>query len=159
MYFPGYSVEDANPDLGDSAITETCGLGGFSMAASPAIVKFVGGSASDSFSYTEEMHTITLAKNSIWGIPSMDFKGSPLGIDARKVIDQNSRPVVNTGIASKLAGVGQIGAGITRAPTACFSDALNFLYKKNFQTRNYSTSKISQKSFSFAKKGFKFFKK
>jgi len=161
LYFPGYSVQDANPDLGDSAITETCGLGGFSMAASPAIVKFVGGSASDSFSYTEEMHTITLSKNSTWGIPSMDFKGSPLGIDARRVIDNNVRPVVNTGIASKLAGIGQIGAGITRAPTACFSDALNFLYKKNFQSRNYSTStlKISQKSFSkFAIKGMKFFK-
>eukprot|EP01091_Cochliopodium_minus_P016013 TRINITY_DN5866_c0_g1_i1.p1 TRINITY_DN5866_c0_g1~~TRINITY_DN5866_c0_g1_i1.p1 ORF type:complete len:1009 (-),score=374.96 TRINITY_DN5866_c0_g1_i1:14-3040(-) len=164
LYFPGYSIQDANPDLGDSAITETCGLGGFSMAASPAIVKFVGGSASDSFSYTEEMHTICLTKNPIWGIPSMDFMGSPLGIDARKVVDQNSRPVVNTGIASKLAGVGQIGAGITRAPIACFSDSLNFLYKKNFQKRGYSTSsfdlknfKISKKSLSMFKKGIKFF--
>ena len=158
LYFPGYSESDANPDLGDSAITETVGLGGFSMAASPAIVKFVGGSASDSFSYTEEMHTITLSKNSTWGIPSMDFKGTPLGIDARKVIDTNSRPVVNTGIASKLAGVGQIGAGITRGPTGCFSDALNFLYSRNFQKRNFSTTtlKLSKTTFgSFAKKGFK----
>jgi len=165
LYFPGYSVKDANPDLGDSAITETAGIGGFAMAASPAIVKFVGGSANDSFSYTEEMWTITLAKNPIYGIPSMDFKGTPLGIDARKVLDQNSRPVVNTGIASKLAGVGQIGAGITRAPTACFANALSALYKKIGQNRKFSTStntnfaKTSKNSsLRFGKTLFKLFK-
>jgi hypothetical protein len=124
LYFPGYGLADAAPDLGDSAITETAGLGGFAMAASPAIVQFVGGSPADAIANTLEMTHITLGRNGALTLPAMDFAGTPSGIDARKVVDTGIAPVINTGIAHKEAGIGQIGAGITRAPLACFSRAI-----------------------------------
>jgi hypothetical protein len=124
LYFPGYTAEDANPDLGDSAITETMGIGGFAMAAAPAIVRFVGGTPADALGYTERMYGITLARNSDYGIPALGFAGTPTAIDARRVVESGVAPVINTGIAHREAGVGQIGAGIARAPLACFSGAL-----------------------------------
>jgi hypothetical protein len=127
LYFPGYGPEDANPDLGDSAITETCGIGGFAMAAAPAIVRFVGGTAADALNYTREMYRITLERNPAFALPPLGFAGSPTGIDARRVVESGVQPVINTGIAHKLPGVGQIGAGIARAPLACFADALRGL--------------------------------
>ncbi|MDA0240052.1 MAG: DUF1116 domain-containing protein [Proteobacteria bacterium] len=120
LFFPGYSQADAAPDLGDSAITETAGLGGFAMAAAPAIVRFVGGTPADALAATAEMAHITLGKNTAFTLPSLDFAGTPAGIDIRRVVDNNLAPIINTGIAHKEAGVGQIGAGITRAPMACF---------------------------------------
>ncbi|MBA3687353.1 MAG: DUF1116 domain-containing protein [Chloroflexi bacterium] len=127
LYFPGYGPEDANPDLGDSAITETCGIGGFAMAAAPAIVRFVGGTAADALNYTREMYRITLERNPAFALPPLGFAGSPTGIDARRVVESGVQPVINTGIAHKLPGVGQIGAGIARAPLSCFADALRAL--------------------------------
>jgi hypothetical protein len=127
LYFPGYGPEDANPDLGDSAITETCGIGGFAMAAAPAIVRFVGGTAGDALNYTREMYRITLERNPAFALPPLGFAGSPTGIDARRVVESGVQPVINTGIAHKLPGVGQIGAGIARAPLSCFTDALRGL--------------------------------
>jgi hypothetical protein len=127
LYFPGYGPEDANPDLGDSAITETCGIGGFAMAAAPAIVRFVGGTAADALNYTREMYRITLERNPAFALPPLGFAGSPTGIDARRVVESGVQPVINTGIAHKLPGVGQIGAGIARAPLSCFADALRSL--------------------------------
>jgi hypothetical protein len=124
LYFPGYGLPQANPDLGDSAITETAGIGGFAMAAAPAIVRFVGGSAEDALNYTRQMYGITLGRNADYGIPSLGFAGTPTAIDARRVVDSGVAPVINTGIAHKDAGIGQIGAGIARAPLACFSAAL-----------------------------------
>jgi hypothetical protein len=124
LYFPGYGPADANPDLGDSAITETAGLGGFAMAAAPAIVRFVGGTADDALSYTRQMYEITLARNADFALPSLSFAGTPTGIDVRRVVDSGVAPVINTGIAHRDAGVGQIGAGIARAPLTCFSAAL-----------------------------------
>ena len=124
LYFPGYDLADAAPDLGDSAITETAGLGGFAMAASPAIVQFVGGSPADAVANSHEMTHITLGRNGALTLPAMDFTGTPSGIDARKVVDTGIAPLINTGIAHKEAGVGQIGAGITRAPLACFAKAV-----------------------------------
>ena len=124
LYFPGYSKADAAPDLGDSAITETAGLGGFAMAAAPAIVKFVGGSAADAIANTLEMTHITLGRNSGFTLPALDFGGTPAGIDIRKVLDTGILPVINTGIAHREAGIGQIGAGVTHAPLACFSQAV-----------------------------------
>jgi Protein of unknown function (DUF1116) len=124
LYFPGYGLADAAPDLGDSAITETAGLGGFAMAASPAIVQFVGGSPADAIANTLEMTHITLGRNGGLTLPAIDFTGTPSGIDARKVVDTGIAPVINTGIAHKEAGTGQIGAGITRAPLACFAKAI-----------------------------------
>ena len=124
LYFPGYGPEDANPDLGDSAITETAGIGGFAMAAAPAVVGFVGGTPADAMAYTVEMADITLARSRDFQLPPLRFLGSPTGIDLRKVLDTGSAPVIDTGIAHRRPGVGQIGAGIARAPIACFVEAL-----------------------------------
>lgn len=124
LFFPGYGPADAARDLGDSAITETAGLGGFAMAASPAIVQFVGGSARDALANTRRMLHVTLGQNSAFTLPALDFTGTPAGIDARRVLDSGIQPVINTGIAHKEAGVGQVGAGITHAPLACFAKAV-----------------------------------
>ena len=127
LYFPGYSPADAAPDLGDSTITETAGLRGFAMAASPAIVQFVGGSPHDAVANSREMTNITLGRNGAFTLPALDFTGTPAGIDARKVVDSGIEPIINTGIAHKEAGIGQIGAGITSAPIACFNQAVSAL--------------------------------
>jgi hypothetical protein len=125
LYFPGYSERDANPDMGDSAIMETVGLGAFAMASAPAVMGFVGaGRASDALAFTRAMGEITLAKNPMWTIPALDFQGVPAGIDARKVADTAIQPAINTGIAHRKPGVGQVGAGVARAPLACFDRAL-----------------------------------
>jgi hypothetical protein len=124
LYFAGFGPDDANPDLGDSAITETAGIGGFAMAAAPAIVRFVGGDAADAIRYTEEMGRITLGRNPDYALPSLSFAGTPTGIDLRRVVDSGTAPVINTGIAHRLPGVGQIGAGIARAPLECFAAGL-----------------------------------
>ena len=123
LYFPGYNSSHANPDIGDSSITETCGLGGFAMAAAPAIVQFVGGNPGLAIQYTKEMYNITVAKNPTYTIPILNFLGTPTGIDLRKVLLTGILPVINTGIAHKSPGIGQIGAGITRAPRECFEKA------------------------------------
>jgi hypothetical protein len=127
LFFPGYGPEDANPDLGDSAITETAGIGGFAMAASPAIVGFVGGTSEDAVGYSREMATITIGRSREYQLPALGFIGSPTGIDVRAVLDANVAPVINTGIAHRLPGIGQIGAGVARAPLACFAAALDAL--------------------------------
>jgi hypothetical protein len=124
LYFPGYTIEDAAADLGDSAITETNGLGGFAMAASPAIVQFVGGTPADATANSRRMLSITLGSNPAFTLPALNFGGTPAGIDARLVVDSGVLPIINTGIAHKKAGVGQIGAGITTAPMECFNQAL-----------------------------------
>ena len=125
LFFPGFKQEDACPDIGDSAITETAGLGGCSFAASPALTLLAGGSVSDAVRYSLEMYEITVTKNPALSLPALDFEGAPCGIDVRKVLDTGIRPVVTTGIAHKQAGVGQIGAGIVRVPMACYAKALD----------------------------------
>ncbi len=127
LFFPGFGPADAARDLGDSAITETAGVGGFAMAASPAIVQFIGGTPRDALANTRRMLHITLGQNSAFTLPALDFTGTPAGIDARRVLDTGIQPVINTGIAHKDAGVGQIGAGITHAPLACFTQAIQAL--------------------------------
>lgn len=124
LFFPGYTVDDAAPDLGDSAIAETMGVGGFAMGTSPSIVQFVGGNPQDAIAYTREMGNITLGLNSAFTLPPLNFAGTPSGIDIRKVIDTGIAPVINTGIAHRDAGVGQVGAGVTRAPLACFEQSI-----------------------------------
>jgi hypothetical protein len=130
LFFPGYGVEDAAADLGDSAITETNGLGGFAMAASPAIVKFVGGTPADATANSRRMLNITLGTNPAFTLPALNFGGTPAGIDARLVVDSGILPIINTGIAHKKAGVGQIGAGITTAPMSCFTDAIHAIAQR-----------------------------
>ncbi len=124
LFFPGYGPEDANPDMGDSTITETSGIGGFAMAGAIPIVKFVGGTSEDALRFTRSMYGITVAENSAYGLPALNFRGTPTGIDIRKVIALDELPVLNTGIAHKEAGIGQIGAGVARAPHECFVKAL-----------------------------------
>ncbi|MBP2634554.1 MAG: hypothetical protein H6Q72_461 [Firmicutes bacterium] len=131
LYFTGYSEDDANPDIGDSAITETVGVGGMAMVAAPGVTRFVGaGGFHDALKVSNEMDTICIANNSNWSIPTWDFKGACLGIDARKVVETGITPLINTGIAHKNAGVGQIGAGTVRAPLACFEKAVIAYAKK-----------------------------
>ena len=130
LFFPGYGQEDANPDIGDSAIMETLGVGGFAMAAAPAIVAFVGGSTAEAFQATNEMYGITWTRSRDYTLPVFDFAGVPTGIDVRKVIETGILPNINTGIAHKDAGVGQIGAGVLRAPEAPFQKAFEALAGK-----------------------------
>ncbi len=124
LYFPGYSIADANPDIGDSTITETAGIGGFAMAAAPAIVTFVSGKPSDAINTTMEMYEITVTEHKSFNIPALDFRGTPTGIDIRKVVETGITPRINTGIAHKNAGVGQVGAGLVRPPMQIFEEAL-----------------------------------
>ena len=125
LYFPGFTATDANPDMGDSTIVETVGLGGFAMAAAPAVAGFVGaGTASEAANTSRLMAEITLAQNPAWTMPSLDFKGVPTGIDIRLVVETAIAPMINTGIAHKEPGVGQVGAGVVRAPLECFEKAL-----------------------------------
>lgn len=124
LFFSGFSQADANPDIGDSAITETAGIGGFAMATAPAIVTFVGGTPKDAMNATLEMYEITFAESKFFTMPSLDFRGTPTGIDLRKVVELGITPRINTGIAHKNAGVGQVGAGLVRPPLKLFEDAL-----------------------------------
>ena len=125
LYFPGYTESDANPDMGDSAIVETIGLGAFAMAASPSVVRFVGaGGFADAVRATEEMAEICLGEHPHFRMPTMDERGTPVGIDIRKVLETGIAPMINTGIAGKIPGTGQVGAGVARAPLACFEQAL-----------------------------------
>ena len=123
LFFPGYTRTDANPDIGDSAITETNGLGGFAIAAAPAIVQFVGGNSNDAIRYTQQMYEITAGENNIYQIPYLNFRGTPTGIDAIKVVEKNILPFIDTGVAHKEPGVGQIGAGVLSAPAEPFQKA------------------------------------
>ncbi|HPH95548.1 MAG TPA: DUF1116 domain-containing protein [Anaerolineaceae bacterium] len=125
LYFPGFGEEDANPDIGDSTITETAGFGGFAMAAAPAITKFVGGTPELAKQTTLEMYEITAGEHDGFTIPVLNFRGTPLGMDIRKVVETGILPQINTGIAHKKPGVGGIGAGILRAPMACFKEAFD----------------------------------
>ncbi len=130
LFFPGHTQADANPDLGDSAICETAGFGGFSLAASPALVQLVGGTVTEAIGYSREMYEITVARNPALSLPNLDFAGAPCGIDIRKVVDNGIRPAVTTGIAHRKAGVGQIGAGIVRTPMDCFVKAVTAFAKR-----------------------------
>lgn len=125
LYFSGYTKEDANKDIGDSAIMETGGVGGFAIAAGAAIVRFLGaGTYQDALNYTRDMYEICLSESDSYTIPNLDFRGSPTGIDIIKVIETGILPVINTAIASKEAGVGMIGAGISKTPLSLFTQAL-----------------------------------
>lgn len=131
LYFTGFSGDDACPDMGDSAITETFGVGGMAMIAAPAVTRFVGtGGFEDALRISNEMQEIVIDNNPNFIIPTWNFKGAPLGIDARKVVETGIVPIINTGIANKVAGAGQIGAGTVDAPLACFEKAILAYAKK-----------------------------
>jgi len=124
LYFPGFTAEDSSGDIGDSTITETAGIGGFAMASAPAIVTFVSGTPRDAINATLEMYEICYSEHKYFTIPPLDFRGTPTGIDIRKVVEKGITPRINTGIAHKDAGVGQVGAGLVRPPMSLFEEAL-----------------------------------
>jgi len=131
LYFPGFTEADANPDMGDSTIVETIGLGGFAMGAAPAVAGFVGaGAASDAANFTRSMREITCSENPEWTIPGLDYMGVPTGIDIRRVVETGLAPTINTGIAHREPGVGQVGAGVVKAPMMCFNNALRAFAQK-----------------------------
>lgn len=124
LFFTGYTQDDANPDIGDSAITETYGVGGASMVAAPGVTRFVGaGGFQDALRISDEMQEIYADSNPMLLIPGWDFQGAPMGLDIRRVVETGITPVINTGIAHKEAGIGQVGAGTVRAPLDCFVKA------------------------------------
>ena len=127
LWLPGYGAGDANPDIGDSAITETGGLGGFALAGAPAIVKFVGGTPADALNATLEMYEITAGEHTAFSIPALNFRGTPVGVDVRKVIRTGILPRLNTGIAHRDPGLGMVGAGLVQAPAGCFQAAFERL--------------------------------
>jgi hypothetical protein len=128
LYFPGFGPEEANPDMGDSAIVETIGLGGVAMAASPAVARFVGaGGLAEALAVTEAMRDISVGEHPHFRIPTLDERGTPVGIDVRRVVETGVTPLINTGIAGRRPGVGQVGAGVVRAPLGCFTAALEAL--------------------------------
>ncbi len=127
ILFPGFTDDDVNPDIGDSTIMETYGIGGFTMACAPAIVRFVGGSANQALATTRAMYDITLTENPHLQIPALDFRGAPTGIDVARVVRTGVLPAVNTGMAGRVAGTGQVGAGLVDPPMACFEQAIHAL--------------------------------
>lgn len=129
LYFPGYSEKDAAADIGDSSITETFGMGGFALAAAPAIVQFIGGSYQDGVNITNEMYEITSVENSNFKMPTMNFKGTPTGIDVVKVLKTGVQPTITTGMAHKDPGIGQVGAGLVKAPMECFVKAAESFFE------------------------------
>jgi hypothetical protein len=130
LYLGAFTAEDANPDIGDSAITETVGLGGFAMAAAPAIVGFVGGTAMGALGHTLAMYEITLSEHPDYRVPILESRGTPVGIDAARVVRTGVAPIINTGIAGKEPGVGMVGAGMVDAPMDCFIQAVQALAKE-----------------------------
>lgn len=127
LFFSPFTQNDANPDLGDSTVSEIAGIGAYAMASAPAIVKFVGGAPEDAVKYTKQMAEICVGRHRDYQIPSMNFIGTPVGTDIRKVVETGITPIINTGIAHKEPGIGQIGAGLLYAPMACFEESLKAL--------------------------------
>ena len=127
LFLAGYGAGDANPDIGDSAITETAGVGGFAMAAAPAIARLVGGTAASAVATTRLMYEITLGENPAFTVPALDFRGTPTAIDVSRVVRTGVLPQINTGMAGRVAGTGQVGAGLVTPPMECFTQALGAL--------------------------------
>jgi len=127
LFLGDYGPDDANPDIGDSAITETAGIGGFAMAAAPAIVRFVGGDVPLALRATRTMYEITVGEHTAYQVPILEFRGTPTGIDVALVARTGVLPQINTGMAGRVAGTGQVGAGLVTPPAECFASALSAL--------------------------------
>jgi len=130
LFFPGFKEGDEGGDIGDSAIMETMGLGNFACICAPAVVQVVGGTVKDAENFTREMREITIARHKAFTIPYMNFEGTSLGIDIRKVVETGIEPSINTGVTHKKAGIGGVGFGLVRAPMDCFKKALKAFVEK-----------------------------
>jgi hypothetical protein len=124
LYVPGFNDEDAGLDMGDSAITETVGWGGFVLGGAPGILTLVGGTPEQALAFSREMGNITVARHPQYVMPALNFEGAPLGIDIRKVVQTGITPIIDTAIAHKNPGYPKIGGGLVRAPLECFKKAL-----------------------------------
>lgn len=129
IYLPGFTKEDANPDLGDSAITETAGIGAFAIAAALPMTQLVGGTIYDAIGITKTMGEITIAESKAFTIPLLEYLGTPTGIDVLKVVETGIQPKIDTGIAHKEAGHGMVGAGIAEFPMEAFIKSIPELRK------------------------------
>ena len=127
LFLGDFGADDANPDIGDSAITETGGIGGFAMAAAPAIVKFVGGDVPFALAATRRMYEMTVGEHPMYQVPILGFRGTPMGIDVTAVVRTGELPQINTGMAGRVAGTGQVGAGLVTPPEQCFTAAITAL--------------------------------
>ena len=130
LYMPGYSAGDAGLDMGDSAITETVGWGGFVIGGAPGILSLVGGTPEEALNYSREMKKITIGTHPTYRMPVLGFAGIPIGIDIRLAVQTNITPIIDTAIAHKDPGYPKIGAGLLRAPADCFKKALIAFGKK-----------------------------
>jgi hypothetical protein len=122
--FPGFTAGDAAPDIGDSAISESRGLGGTALPASPSQARLFGGGLEEAVQHTKAMQKVSILEDPLFRIPYMDFVGVPVGIDIRKVLELNTVPRIDTGIAHKDGGHGIIGTGIADAPIEAFKKAI-----------------------------------
>jgi hypothetical protein len=130
LYFPGFSDADACPDTGDSAIIEAYGFGGLVAVAAPAVQQLVGtgdGGFADALATSEEQSEIVVGSNPNMPIPNWDFRGVPVGIDVRKVVETGIAPLITTAVMHRKAGIGQVGVGKVRASMPCFTSALEAL--------------------------------
>ncbi len=130
LYLPGYSEKDAGCDMGDSAITETVGWGGFVLAGATGILALVGGTPEEAMKYSQDMRQITVSASPNYRMPVFGFQGTPVGIDIRKVVQTGITPIIDTAIAHKDPGYPIIGAGLVRAPLECFQKALKAFGQK-----------------------------
>ena len=138
LFLGSYGPEDANPDIGDSAITETMGVGGMVMAGAPAIVRLVGGTVPDALATTTRMYEITQTENPAFAVPILEFRGSPTGVDVTRVLRTRILPQINTGMAGRVAGTGQVGAGLVTPPMDCFTQAIAALAEGVDSTARFS---------------------
>jgi hypothetical protein len=124
LYYADYGAESAAPDVGDSAVLELVGLGAAAAAGSPAVAAFVGGTMADARATTEELDLVCAGRSTRLRMPIVDLRGTPLGVDARRVVELGITPKITTGVLHTSAGIGQVGAGVAEAPVTCFVDAV-----------------------------------
>jgi Protein of unknown function (DUF1116) len=124
LYYAGHGPESAAPDVGDSAVLELVGLGAAAAAGSPAVAAFVGGTMADARATTEELDLVCAGRSTRLRMPGLEMRGTPLGVDARRVAELGITPKITTGVLHASAGTGQVGAGVAEAPLRCFVDSV-----------------------------------
>ena len=130
LFLPGYKLGDEGRDIGDSAITETVGWGGFVLAGAPGILSFVGGTPDEALAYSRQMRQITIGQSPDYLIPALGFEGTAVGIDIRKVVKTGVLPIIDTAMAHKEPGHPIVGAGLVHPPMECFKKAVKRFAEK-----------------------------
>jgi len=130
LFLPGFKQGDEGRDIGDSAITETVGWGGFVLGGAAGILAFVGGTPEEALAYSRQMRQITIGQSPDYLIPPLGFEGTAVGIDIRKVVQTGILPIIDTAMAHKEPGHPIVGAGLVRPPLECFTKALKRFAEK-----------------------------